>query len=108
MGKHNNLSIDMILLKKGIALFTLFSALFADIKVISKSTTKEIFIRTLKDEDKTYISTKDLVSVLSSRLYENLERKKIVLYVSGKRIKITAGNSFLIIDDMAYQIVCYL
>ena len=29
----------------------------------------------------------------------------MVLYVSGKRIKITAGNSFLIIDDIAYQMV---
>ena len=45
------------------------------------------------------------MAALSSRLYENLERKKLVLYVSGKRIKITAGNSFLIIDDIAYQMV---
>ena len=97
--------IEMILFKKGIILFTLFSVLFGDIKVISKSTLKEISINTLKGEDKVYISTKDLVAALSSRLYENLERKKLVLYVSGKRIKITAGNSFLIIDDIAYQMV---
>ena len=97
--------IEMILFKKGIILFTLFSVLFGDIKVINKSTLKEISINTLKGEDKTYISTKDLVAALSSRLYENLERKKLVLYVSGKRIKITAGNSFLIIDDIAYQMV---
>ena len=66
---------------------------------------KEMMIKTLKGEDKIYVSTKDLVSALSSRLYENLERRKFVLYVSGKRIKITAGNSYLIIDDIAYQMV---
>ena len=95
----------MILFKKVIVLFTLFSVLFGDIKVINKSTSNEILIKTLKGEDKIYVSTKDLVAALSSRLYENLERKKLVLYVSGKRIKITAGNSFLIIDDIAYQMV---
>ena len=82
-----------------------FQSLFGDIKVINKSTPNEILIKTLKGEDKIYVSTKDLVSALSSSLYENLERKKLVLYVSGKRIKITAGNSFLIIDDIAYQMV---
>ena len=95
----------MTLFKKAAVLFTLFPVLFGDIKVINRSTSNEIFIKTLKDEDKIYVSTKDLVTALSSRLYENSERKKLVLYVSGKRIKITAGNSFLIIDDIAYQMV---
>ena len=97
--------IDMRFFKKVLFLFTLFPVLLADIKVINKSAPKEISIKTLKGEDKIYVSTKDLVAALSSRLYENLERKKLVLYVSGKRIKITAGNSFLIIDDIAYQMV---
>ena len=39
--------IEMILFKKGIILFTLFSVLFGDIKVINKSTLKEISINTL-------------------------------------------------------------
>ncbi|MBA64776.1 MAG: hypothetical protein CMG55_03140 [Candidatus Marinimicrobia bacterium] len=79
--------------------------LFADIKVINKSTSKDFLIKTLKGEKIIYVSTRDLVSALSSRLYENLERKKLVLYVSGKRIKISAGTSFLIIDDVPYQMV---
>ena len=95
----------MILIRRAHIFITLFSVLFGDIKVVNQSITKEMMIKTLKGEDKIYISTKDLVAALSSRLYENLERKKLVLYVSGKRIKITAGNSFLIIDDVAYQMV---
>ena len=51
--------------------------LFADIKVINKSTSKDFLIKTLKGEKIIYVSTRDLVSALSSRLYENLERKKI-------------------------------
>ena len=84
----------------------LFSTiLFADIKVINKSTSKEFLIKTLNGEKKIYVSIRDLVSALSCRLYENLERKKIVLYISGKRIKISAGTSFLIIDDIPYQMI---
>ena len=85
----------MTLFKKAAVLFTLFPVLFGDIKVINRSTSNEIFIKTLKDEDKINVSTKDLVTALSSRLYENSERKKLVLYVSGKRIKITALFFFL-------------
>ena len=79
--------------------------LFADIKVINKSTSKEFLIKTLKGEKKIFVSARDFVSALTSRLYENLERKKLVLYISGKRIKISAGTSFLIIDDVPYQMV---
>ncbi len=91
---------------KSIYIFAVFSTiLFADIKVINKTTANNIMLKTLKGEKKIYISTRDLVSALSSRLYENQERKKLVLYVSGKKIKVTAGTSFLIIDDVPYQMV---
>ena len=73
----------MISSQRVFVLFTLFSVLFGDIKVINKSTPSEISIKTLKGENKIYVSTKDLVAALSSRLYENLERKKLVLYVSA-------------------------
>ena len=76
---------------RSIYIFTFFSTiLFADIKVINKRTANNIMIKTLKGEKKIYVSTRDLVSALSSRLYENQERKKLVLYVSGKKNK---GNS---------------
>ena len=81
----------------------ILSSLFADIKVIDSN--NDFFIKTLKGEVKTYVSTRDLVSILSARLYENQERKKLVLYISGKRIKISAGTSYLVIDDDSYQMI---
>ena len=81
----------------------ILSSLFADIKVIDSN--NEFFIKTLKGEVKTYVSARDLVSILSARLYENQERKKLVLYISGKRIKISAGTSYLVIDDDSYQMI---
>ena len=81
----------------------ILSSLFADIKVIDSN--NEFFIKTLKGEVKTYVSARDIVSILSARLYENQERKKLVLYISGKRIKISAGTSYLVIDDDSYQMI---
>ena len=83
----------------------IFSNLIADIKVVNNSISNSSLIKTLKGEKKIYISTRDLVSALSFRLYENSERKKLVLYISGKKIKISAGTSFLIVDDMPYQMI---
>ena len=95
-----------MILKKIIYTAIIFSTIiYADIKVFNKSTSKDYSIKTLRGEKRIYISTRDLVSALSSRLYENLERKKLVLYISGKRIKISAGTSFLIIDDTPYQMI---
>ena len=50
-----------------------------------------------------YISTKDLSSSLSSKLYENAERKKLVLYIAGSKLKISGNSSYIIIDDRAFQ-----
>ena len=83
----------------------LSTVLVADIKVINTETAKGLTIKTLKGEKNIYVSTRGLVLALSSRLYENQERKKLVLYISGKRIKVTAGTSFLIIDDVPYQMI---
>jgi N-acetylmuramoyl-L-alanine amidase len=40
---------------------------------------------------------------LSSKLYENAERKKLVLYITGKKVKISGNTSFIMIDDQPYQ-----
>ena len=80
------LKIEMML-NRIIYISIIFSTiLFADIKVVNKSTSKDFLVKTLKGEKNIYVSTRDLVSALSSRLYENFERKKLVLYISGKRI----------------------
>ena len=95
----------MIFIKLISIIIFLSSYLFADIKVVNNSIAKNSYIKTLKGEKKSFLSTRDFVSSLSSRLYENAERKKLVLYISGKRIKVSAGTSFLIIDDSPYQMV---
>ena len=40
---------------------------------------------------------------MSSKLYENAERKKLVLYITGKKVKISGNTSFIMIDDQPYQ-----
>tara|TARA_Y100001970_G_C14223427_1_gene854067 strand:- start:1223 stop:2716 length:1494 start_codon:yes stop_codon:yes gene_type:complete len=95
----------MTLLRNAYIFYFLLSISLAEIKVINQLGSSDIIIKTLKGENKIYASTKDIVSAFSSRLYENSERKKLVLYFSGKRIKVTAGNSFIIIDDKPYQMV---
>ena len=81
----------------------LFSILVADIHVLNRSAGSESEIRTMSDKKLLYMSTKDLARSLSSKLFENQERKKLVLYIKGKRIKISGYTSFVIIDDIPYQ-----
>ena len=95
----------MIIVKVFSIITFLTATLIADIRVINSSIDGNSHIKTLKGEKKSFVSTRDFVSSLSSRLYENVERKKLVLYISGKRIKVSAGTSFLIIDDAPYQMV---
>ena len=87
-----------------ISLILFFGFLNAEIK-LTNSNNKDFILNTLKDEKIVYVSAHDLVKAFSSRLYENQERKKLVLYIAGKRIKITARTSFLVIDDEAYQMI---
>ena len=35
--------------------------------------------------------------------YENVERKKLVLYISGQKIKISGNTSYIMIDDEPFQ-----
>ena len=96
----------MVLIKIISFIIYLSTALIADIEVVNNSgLNKSSYIKTLKGEKKIFASTRDFGSSISSRLYENAERKKLVLYISGKRIKVSAGTSFLIIDDNPYQMI---
>ena len=49
------------------------------------------------------MSARDFARALSSRLYENQERKKLVLYITNRRIKISARSSFIMVDDQPFQ-----
>ena len=75
----------MIIVKAFSIIIILTASLIADIKVVNSSVSKSSYIKTLKGEKKSFVSTRDFVSSLSSRLYENAERKKLVLYISGKK-----------------------
>jgi N-acetylmuramoyl-L-alanine amidase len=81
----------------------LTSVLWGEIHVFNRSSGIESEIRTLLDSKKLYISAKDLSQSLSSKLYENAERKKLVLYITGKKVKISGNTSFVMIDDQPYQ-----
>ena len=85
-------------------LISLFiSTLFGDIHVFNRTSGIEFELQTLEFSKTLYVSTKDIAKCLSSRLYENSERKKLVIYTSGKKIKISGGTSYIIIDDKSYQ-----
>ena len=79
------------------------SFMYADINVFNRSTGLSSELRVLSDEGPLYISTKDLAQSFTSKLYENSERKKLVIYISGSKIKISGNSSYITIDDEAYQ-----
>ena len=84
-----------------ILLFT--SALWSEIHVFNRSSGVEYEIKTLSNSKVLYLSAKDLAKSLSSKLYENRDRRKLVLYIAGRRIKISGNTSFVMIDDQPYQ-----
>ena len=94
-------------------LFLFCTILYGDIHVFNRSTGTETELKTLSNTRPLYISAKDLARSFTSKIYENAERKKIVLYISGVKVKISGNSSYIIIDEDAYQmpeitIVCLL
>ena len=75
------------------------------IKVINKLDNTVDQLKVLEGVPTIHSSVKDLARILSASIYENVEREKMVLYVGEHRIKISAGTSFLLIDDVVYQII---
>ena len=86
-----------------ISSFILFGILLGDIHVFNRKSGSEFELKTIEDSNNLYVSTKDIAKALSSKLYENSERKKLVVYTSGRKIKISGGTSYIIIDDKSYQ-----
>ena len=81
----------------------LFSLLMGDIHVFNRRASTESEIKTIEVGKTLFISAKDLSLSLSSKIYENAERKKLVLYVAGNKIKISGYSSFIIIDEKVFQ-----
>ena len=87
-----------------ISLLLFFSFLRSDIHVFNRSSGTESEIKILPNVKPIYISAKDLGESFTSKIYENSERRKLVLYISGSKIKVSGNSSYVIINDNAYQI----
>ena len=74
-----------------------------DIHVFNRRASTESEIKTIDIGKTLFISAKDLSSSLSAKIYENAERKKLVLYIAGSKIKISGYSSFIIIDEETFQ-----
>ncbi|MBL7059928.1 MAG: N-acetylmuramoyl-L-alanine amidase [Candidatus Marinimicrobia bacterium] len=88
--------------------FTLFVVLFvsiatASIQVLNNTELSEDEIQTLPRMTGIYVSVNDLARILSTHIYKNEERKKVVLYIGDHRIKISAESGYVIIDGEAFQ-----
>ncbi len=74
-----------------------------DIHVFNRSSGTESEIKVLPNVKPIYVSAKDLGESFTSKIYENSERRKLVLYISGSKVKVSGNSSYVIINDNAYQ-----
>ena len=79
------------------------SLLRSDIHVFNRSSGTESEIKVLPSVKPIYVSAKDLGESFTSKIYENSERRKLVLYISGSKVKVSGNSSYVIINDNAYQ-----
>ncbi|NHZ84480.1 MAG: hypothetical protein GWP19_01195, partial [Planctomycetia bacterium] len=96
----------MKILRISIFMILLFSLgiTAAPIKVLNQVDNTEDQLKVLENAPIVYSSVKDLARILSTTIYENTDREKLVLYLGEHRVKISAGTSFIVIDDNIYQI----
>ncbi len=82
--------------------------LMASITVYNSVNKQEAKLRVL-DQNSSYVSAKDISDVLASRKpYINNDRKKMVLYFSDTRIKISSNTSFILVDEEVYHMPVYV
>jgi|TARA_B110000495_G_scaffold44181_1_gene36276 N-acetylmuramoyl-L-alanine amidase len=84
-------------------LFFILNILFSEVHVFNRSNGTESEIETLSGITPLHLSAKDLANAFSSKIYENEERRKLVIYISGHKVKISGNSSFIMINDKAYQ-----
>lgn len=96
----------MKLLRKFLFISIIISLCFAttSIKVVNQVTNSEDQLKVLDKTLLSYCSIKDLARILTTNVYENNDREKIVLYLGDHRVKISAGTSFILINDKIFQI----
>jgi N-acetylmuramoyl-L-alanine amidase len=96
--------MKMLRITSFIILFFSITIATPSIKVINQIDNTVDQLKILESTPVVYCSIKDLARVLSTTIYENIEREKIVLYLDEHRVKISAGTTFIVIDDIVYQI----
>jgi len=90
-------------MKYSILIFLVAAIVYGDIHVFNRRAGTESEIRILPNSNPLYISAKDLAQSLTSKIYENSERQKLVLYIGSNKIKISGNSSYIIIDDKPFQ-----
>ena len=73
------------------------------VQVFHQETGEKDNLKMLAGVTETFISAHDLARVLSSKLYVNNDRQKIVLYLREHRIKLSSETSFIIVNEQIYQ-----
>lgn len=96
--------MKMLRITSFIILFFSITIATPSIKVINQIDNTVDELKILENTPVVYCSIKDLARVLSTTIYENIEREKIVLYLDEHRVKISAGTTFIVVDDIVYQI----
>ena len=101
------------MIRGNIILYRLLIVLFcsswmnASITVYNSVNEKESELQIL-DNNASFISAKNLSEILTSRQpYINYDRKKMVLYFSDTRIKISSNTSYVLVDEEVYHMPVY-
>jgi len=65
---------------------------------------EDSYLRAIEERGLFFVSTKDLANLLKAETYFNTASKKLVLRFGDRRIKITAFNPFLMVDEAVFQL----
>ena len=93
--------IPVLILSASLFLAALYGSTVRVINRVDNSTDE---IKTLDNLRGVYVSAKDVSRVLSSRQpYVNSDRNKMVIYIGNNRLKISGNSSFVLVDELVYQ-----
>ena len=80
----------------------------SSIRVINRVNNSTDEIKTLDDLRGVFVSVKEVSRVLSSRNpYINNDRNKMVIYIGNNRIKISGNSSYVLVDELVFQMPSY-
>ena len=91
----------------GIILFSSLVLGDSSIRVFNRSTGTEAEIKTYSKSKDVMVSAKELAHALSLKVYENSDRGKIVIYIAGRRVKLSRSSSFILVDEQIFQMPSY-